>query len=65
MKKANLPDPAKYLPELAKSDFKGATGQISFDEKGRPQGRRDDDLHHEGRQARPHRGDQGRQDRVL
>jgi branched-chain amino acid transport system substrate-binding protein len=34
MKKANSPDPAKYLPELAKSDFKGATGQISFDEKG-------------------------------
>src|SRR4029079_10572702 len=34
MKKANSSDPAKYLPELAKSDFKGATGQISFDEKG-------------------------------
>ena len=34
MKKANSPDPAKYLPELAKSNFKGATGQISFDEKG-------------------------------
>ena len=34
MKKANSPDPAKYLPELAKISFKGATGQISFDEKG-------------------------------
>jgi len=34
MKKANSADPAKYLPELAKIDFKGATGQISFDEKG-------------------------------
>jgi branched-chain amino acid transport system substrate-binding protein len=34
MKKANSADPAKYLPELAKSDFKGATGQISFDAKG-------------------------------
>jgi branched-chain amino acid transport system substrate-binding protein len=34
MKKANSPDPVKYLPELAKSNFKGATGQISFDEKG-------------------------------
>jgi branched-chain amino acid transport system substrate-binding protein len=34
MKKANSADPAKYLPELAKSNFKGSTGQISFDEKG-------------------------------
>jgi branched-chain amino acid transport system substrate-binding protein len=34
MKKANSSDPAKYLPELAKIDFKGATGQIAFDEKG-------------------------------
>ncbi len=34
MKKANSADPAKYLPELAKSDFAGATGRIAFDEKG-------------------------------
>ena len=34
IKKANSPDPAKYLPELAKIDYKGATGQIAFDEKG-------------------------------
>src|SRR3954469_19683110 len=34
MKKANSPDPAKYLPELVKIDYKGATGQIAFDEKG-------------------------------
>ena len=34
MKKANSADPAKYLPELAKIDFKGATGRIAFDEKG-------------------------------
>jgi len=34
MKKANSADPAKYLPELAKIDFKGATGQIAFDGKG-------------------------------
>jgi branched-chain amino acid transport system substrate-binding protein len=34
MKKANSADPAKYLPELAKSDYKGATGQIAFDDKG-------------------------------
>ena len=34
MKKANSADPAKYLPELAKSDFTGVTGRIVFDEKG-------------------------------
>lgn len=34
MKKANSADPAKYLPELAKMDYKGATGRIMFDEKG-------------------------------
>jgi branched-chain amino acid transport system substrate-binding protein len=34
IRKANSPDPAKYLPELAKIEYKGATGSISFDEKG-------------------------------
>src|SRR5258705_12762736 len=34
MKNANSPDPAKDLPELAKISYKGATGQIAFDEKG-------------------------------
>ncbi len=34
IKKANSPDPAKYLPELAKIEYQGATGQISFDDKG-------------------------------
>ncbi len=34
MKKADSSDPAKYLPELAKIDFKGATGRIAFDAKG-------------------------------
>ena len=34
MKKANSADPAKYLPELAKIDYKGATGKIAFDDKG-------------------------------
>jgi branched-chain amino acid transport system substrate-binding protein len=34
MKKADSADPAKYLPELAKISFKGASGQISFDAKG-------------------------------
>jgi branched-chain amino acid transport system substrate-binding protein len=34
MKKANSADPAKYLPELAKIEFAGATGKIAFDEKG-------------------------------
>ncbi len=34
MKKANTADPAKYLPELQKLSFTGATGPIAFDEKG-------------------------------
>ena len=34
IKKANSPDPAKYLPELAKIEYKGATGMIAFDDKG-------------------------------
>ncbi len=34
MKKANSADPAKYLPELSKLNYKGATGNIAFDEKG-------------------------------
>ncbi|HEY5636034.1 MAG TPA: branched-chain amino acid ABC transporter substrate-binding protein [Burkholderiales bacterium] len=34
MKKANSADAAKYLPELQKIAFTGATGPISFDEKG-------------------------------
>ena len=34
MQKANSADPAKYLPELQKISFTGATGPISFDEKG-------------------------------
>jgi branched-chain amino acid transport system substrate-binding protein len=34
MRKANSADPAKYLPELQKIDYTGATGRISFDAKG-------------------------------
>ncbi len=34
MKKANSADPAKYLPELAKSSYAGVTGKIEFDAKG-------------------------------
>jgi len=34
MKKANSADPAKYLPELAKIEYQGATGKIAFDDKG-------------------------------
>jgi branched-chain amino acid transport system substrate-binding protein len=34
MVKADSADPAKYLPELAKSEYKGITGTIAFDEKG-------------------------------
>ena len=34
MKKAGSPEPAKYLPFLAKEDYNGITGHISFDPKG-------------------------------
>ncbi len=34
MKKANSPDPTKYLPELQKIEYTGASGKIAFDEKG-------------------------------
>ncbi len=34
MKKADSPDPAKYLPELAKISYDGASGKIEFDDKG-------------------------------
>lgn len=35
MKKANSADPAKYLPELAKTEYAGVTAaSIAYDEKG-------------------------------
>ncbi|MCC7041211.1 MAG: branched-chain amino acid ABC transporter substrate-binding protein [Burkholderiales bacterium] len=34
MQKADSADPVKYLPELQKIDFQGATGHIQFDDKG-------------------------------
>ena len=34
MKRADSTEPNKYLPELAKTNFAGVTGPISFDEKG-------------------------------
>jgi branched-chain amino acid transport system substrate-binding protein len=34
MQKADSTDPAKYLPELHKISYDGATGKIEFDEKG-------------------------------
>jgi branched-chain amino acid transport system substrate-binding protein len=34
MKRANSVDPAKFLPEVAKTDYKGVIGPIAFDDKG-------------------------------
>ena len=34
MQKANSADPAKYMPELAKISYTGASGKIEFDDKG-------------------------------
>ncbi len=37
MKRADSVDPSKYLPEIGKSQFEGATGKVSFDDKGNRQ----------------------------
>ncbi len=34
MKRANSTDPAKYLPEVGKTDYQGVTAKVQFDEKG-------------------------------
>jgi branched-chain amino acid transport system substrate-binding protein len=34
MKRAGSADPAKFLPEVGKTDYKGVIGPIAFDEKG-------------------------------
>jgi len=34
MKRANSTDPAKFLPEVGKTDYKGVIGPIAFDDKG-------------------------------
>ena len=34
MKRAGSADPAKFLPEIGKTDYKGVIGPIAFDEKG-------------------------------
>ena len=34
MKRANSTDPAKFLPEIGKTDYKGVIGPIAFDDKG-------------------------------
>ena len=34
MKRAGSADPAKYLPEVGKTDYKGVIGPIAFDDKG-------------------------------
>ncbi len=34
MKRADSAEPAKYLPELAKTDYQGVTAKINFDDKG-------------------------------
>jgi branched-chain amino acid transport system substrate-binding protein len=34
MRQAGSPDPAKYLPVLAKITHKGVTGNIAFDARG-------------------------------
>ncbi|MGP1609491.1 MAG: ABC transporter substrate-binding protein, partial [Burkholderiales bacterium] len=34
MKRAGSADPAKFLPEISKTDYQGIIGPIAFDDKG-------------------------------
>ena len=38
MQRANSTEPAKYLPEMAKTNYNGVTANIKFDDKGDLQG---------------------------
>jgi branched-chain amino acid transport system substrate-binding protein len=38
MQRANSAEPAKYLPEMAKTNYEGVTANIKFDDKGDLQG---------------------------
>jgi hypothetical protein len=38
MQRANSAEPAKYLPEMAKTNYSGVTANIKFDDKGDLQG---------------------------
>ena len=51
MQKADSTDPAKYLPEIAEDQLQRRDRQDRVRRQGRPQGRRDHDLHDEERQA--------------
>ena len=61
MQKADSTDPAKYLPEISEDQVQRRHGPDRVRREGRPQERRDHDLHAEGRQGRPGRRGQGRQ----
>jgi hypothetical protein len=51
MKAADSSDPAKYLPKLKETNYKGVTGQIAFDEKGDIKNGAPDAVHVQGWQA--------------
>ena len=61
MQKADSTDPAKYLPEISEDQVQRRHGHDRVRREGRPQERRDHDLHAEGRQGRAGRRRQGRQ----
>ena len=65
MKKANSADPGEVPARAAEDRLHRRHRQDRLRRQGRPQRRRDDDLHHEGRQAHADRDHQERQDRQL
>ena len=62
MKKANSGRSGEVPAGAGEDRLQRRHRQDRVRRQGRPQGRRDDDLHHEGRQARADRDHQGRQD---
>ena len=65
MQKADSADPAKYLPGTPEDQLQRRHGQDRVRREGRPQGRRDHDLHAEGRQGHAGRRRQGGQGVVV
>ena len=61
MQKADSTDPAKYVPEISEDQVQRRDGHDRVRREGRPQERRDHDLHAEGRQGHAGRRRQGRQ----
>ncbi len=65
MKKADSAGPGEVPARAGQDQLQGRDRRDRLRRERRPQGRRDDDLHHAGRQDRAAGGDQGRQDHPV